>query len=93
MGTVQSAVQEQGQTPKKSVDDIPVIDAVVIGAGFTGVSVASALKTYSVDNFVVLESGTMVGDFWDHGHDGQVFFLTIMALQLPSVISMSILGL
>jgi indole-3-pyruvate monooxygenase len=44
-------------------------DAVVIGAGFSGLGAAAALRTAGIERFVVLEQGQRVGHFWSTTYD------------------------
>lgn len=44
-------------------------DVVVVGAGFSGISVAAALSSQKLKDFVVLEQGDRCGAFWGNGHD------------------------
>ena len=39
-------------------------DVIVIGAGFCGVACGAGLKTFGIDNFVILEKGDCCGYFW-----------------------------
>lgn len=71
-----------------------VVDAVIIGAGWTGVAVGSALSAHGAKNFLVCEQGPVCGSFWTHGHrelkmhtpwhnlphDAGIFFLAIWYL-------------
>lgn len=49
--------------------DVINVDCVVVGAGWTGLATAAALRAYGVSRFVVLESGTGVGAFWEGNYD------------------------
>src|SRR3954452_7680064 len=42
----------------------PDVDVAVIGAGFSGIGAAIALKRAGIDRFVVLEEGDGVGGAW-----------------------------
>src|SRR4051794_41418098 len=52
-----------GGGPRPGAAD-PVLDVVVIGAGFGGIGAAVALLRAGIDRFVVLEAGTTVGGTW-----------------------------
>ena len=41
-----------------------IYDVVVIGAGFAGIPCGAGLKTFGIDNFVILEKGDCCGYFW-----------------------------
>ena len=41
-----------------------IYDVVVIGAGFGGIACGAGLKTFGIDNFVILEKGDCCGYFW-----------------------------
>lgn len=45
------------------------LDCVIIGAGWTGLSVAAALRAYGVERFTMFEAGSDVGSFWAGNYD------------------------
>lgn len=45
------------------------LDCVVIGASWTGLSVAAALRAYGVERFAVLEAGAGAGAFWSDQYE------------------------
>ena len=45
------------------------IDVAVVGAGFSGIATAAALRRYGVEGTVLLESGTRYGEFWARNYD------------------------
>ena len=44
--------------------DPEVFDAIVVGAGWTGLATAAALRAFGVHRYVLLEAGEEVGSFW-----------------------------
>ncbi len=44
-------------------------DAIVIGAGFSGLGVGASLRAAGVERFVILEQGSGVGHFWSTTYD------------------------
>ncbi|MBM4382604.1 MAG: NAD(P)/FAD-dependent oxidoreductase [Deltaproteobacteria bacterium] len=46
-----------------------VLDALVIGAGFAGLSAAARLRQRGVERFALLEQGAGVGEFWRTNYD------------------------
>lgn len=46
-----------------------VVDVAVIGAGFSGLGTAAALRARGVGRFVVLERGACAGHFWTRTYD------------------------
>ncbi|MFB2895212.1 flavin-containing monooxygenase [Aerosakkonemataceae cyanobacterium BLCC-F50] len=44
-------------------------DVVVIGAGFSGVTLAASLKQFGIERFVVIEKGDSVGMIWKNAYD------------------------
>jgi indole-3-pyruvate monooxygenase len=45
------------------------LDAIVIGAGFCGITVAASLKKFGIDNFVVIEKGETVATIWKNAYE------------------------
>jgi len=45
------------------------LDAIVIGAGFCGLSAGAALRANGVERFAILEQGAEVGHFWSKTYD------------------------
>lgn len=46
-----------------------VADVVIIGAGFCGLATGAALRACGVENFIILEQGSDVGNFWSRTYD------------------------
>lgn len=44
-------------------------EVVIVGGGFSGLATAASLKTYNVNNFILLEKGRNVGNLWTGGLD------------------------
>ncbi len=45
-------------------------DVIIIGAGMCGVSCGAGLKTYGINDFIILEKGNTVNNFWkNHTYD------------------------
>jgi cation diffusion facilitator CzcD-associated flavoprotein CzcO len=47
----------------------PVLDAIVIGAGFCGLGAGAALRARGATRFAILEQGGEVGHFWTGTYD------------------------
>lgn len=45
------------------------LDVAIVGAGFSGVATAAALKRYGVRDIRLLETGSNYGSFWTHTYD------------------------
>jgi indole-3-pyruvate monooxygenase len=45
------------------------LDAIVIGAGFCGITVAASLKNFGIDNFIVIEKGKTVATIWKNAYE------------------------
>ncbi len=45
------------------------LDAIVIGAGFCGITVAASLKKFGIDNFIVIEKGETVATIWKNAYE------------------------
>ncbi|KYC43648.1 hypothetical protein WA1_00290 [Scytonema hofmannii PCC 7110] len=45
------------------------LDIIIIGAGFCGITVAASLKTFGIDNFVVIEKGDTVATIWKNAYE------------------------
>ena len=52
-----------------SEDHQAYYSSVIIGAGWAGIGVAAALKSNSVNDFIVLEKGNCIGYFWSKLYD------------------------
>lgn len=44
-------------------------DVIIIGAGFSGITVAASLKKFGIDNFVILEKGETVASIWKNAYE------------------------
>jgi indole-3-pyruvate monooxygenase len=51
------------------MQDRETLDALVIGAGFCGLGVGTALRSRGVGRFAILEQGDQVGAFWSRTYD------------------------
>ena len=47
-----------------AVGEDHLYDAIVIGAGFSGLACGAGLRTFGIDDFVILERGSSCGHFW-----------------------------
>lgn len=45
------------------------LDALVVGAGFSGLATAAALRRYGVTKLRLIDAGGGYGAFWDHAYD------------------------
>ena len=45
--------------------DAAPLDCVVVGAGWTGLATAAALRAYGMRRFLLIEAGASVGSFWE----------------------------
>ncbi|KAL1510315.1 hypothetical protein AB1Y20_006635 [Prymnesium parvum] len=50
-------------------EDSPPLSCIVVGAGWTGLATAAALRAFGVRDFVILESGNSPGSFWSQTYD------------------------
>ena len=44
-------------------------EVVIVGGGFSGLATAASLKTYNINDFILLEKGKDVGNLWTGGLD------------------------
>lgn len=52
------------QTEAKQTEAITNVDVIVVGAGMSGIASASGLKQFGVKNFILLEKGDTINNFW-----------------------------
>lgn len=45
------------------------LDALVVGAGFSGLATAAALRRYGVEHFRLIDAGAGYGAFWENTYD------------------------
>lgn len=63
---VDSAIPANANGPNAQIHDV---DCVIVGAGWTGLATAAALRAYGVKSFVMLDAGPGPGAFWEGNYE------------------------